>query len=156
MGRPKLGQPRAVGAAANDGAIRRSAKPLRRLFGIGHGARLADKALGHVAILPLDGHVDLRRRKVPHRRRGRLPQPVGKLLEHGRVEIAEQDFQFHFRDAAGDFVGMQEALAAVGRFRREAFRGNRAMKSAAARTALVIRPLAIDGWMFTPRTVTTA
>lgn len=50
-GQAKLGQARAVSAAADDGAFRRSAKPLDGLFGISHGPRLGDKAFGHVAIL---------------------------------------------------------------------------------------------------------
>ena len=101
--------------------VRLAVRPSRSqgLFGIGHGPRLGDKPFGHVAILAFDGHVDFRRRELPHRGGGRLTDAVGQPFELRGVEIAEQNLDLHLGHAAGNVVGVQEALAAVGRFGRE-------------------------------------
>ncbi len=58
--------------------------------------------------------------KFPHRGGGRLTHDLGQPVELGRVEIAEQDLDLHFGHAARNHVvGMQEAVAAVGRLGRE-------------------------------------
>ena len=118
-GQAKLRQPRAVGAAADDRLFARPAKPLRAP--LRHRRRHAARGSGPRPCCDIAArcHVDFRRRIVVHRRGGRLSQPLGKLFEYRRVEIAEQDFQLCFGHAAGDFVGMQKALAVGGRFGRQ-------------------------------------
>ncbi len=50
-GQAQLGQPRAVGAAADDRQLRLAAQPLQGPLGVGHRPRLAAQPFGHVAVL---------------------------------------------------------------------------------------------------------
>ena len=126
-------------------------------LGIGNGARLAQQPVGHVAILPFDGHVGFSRSGS---RPSSPPQPVAADRQDDRApsrrnrgagpSVSPRPRRRRFRRDARSPGGRRSSRA------RGVARGSRATNSAATRTAFVMRPLAIDGWIFTPWTVTTA
>src|SRR6266852_1992663 len=113
-------QPRAVRAAADDGAPRLDTGPAHGLRGELQGARLLLQPLGHVAVLRRYLYVNLRLWIFRFDQSSDAAQDVRLFRQPGRVEVAQEDAQGNLGDAALDAVGVEKALAALGGLRRQA------------------------------------
>ena len=89
-----------------------------RLLGQSDGARLGLESVAQVAILPPDFHVDLAAGKRCFCLPGRTPQKLGVRLQTRLVEIAQEDTNRRFRNAAFGDVRMKKAFALGCRFGR--------------------------------------
>ena len=154
---PQFGQPRSVGAAADDRPPRSSAQAAQRFFGKGHGPRLArrarrpdcDIAAGTSTLMRAPGYVGLGC-AGPIVRADRACSASCVACRNRAATRAAC-----LGHAPFDDIGVQESLAVAGRFGRQPVARQARRESRRPRaTALTIRPLAIEGWMFTPRIVT--
>ena len=128
------------------------------LLGIGDGARLAASPSAMLRYCRVDLARRLLRAGNSCRPRPRLPRsnrpnrPAWRLSKSRRM-MCSLDFAHAARRSRYGCKKPWRPSVVSGESRSC---GNRARKSAATRIALVMRPLAIEGWMFTPRMVTTA